>query len=98
MMFFEGKAFVTKLKEVLGWTGGGVYKRIDENRELLELLLREVPEYMDKNPWVVGWLKCHDEFFVELEKLAELKEGRFLGQAKNPNGKFPRPFPAIETK
>jgi hypothetical protein len=29
---------LSKVKNILGFTGGGVRKRIDENRELLELL------------------------------------------------------------
>jgi len=30
---------------------GGVFKRMDENRELFELLCREHPEVFRKNPW-----------------------------------------------
>ena len=40
-----------KLKEIcttLELTSGGIYKRIDENRELLEFLAEESPEILQK--------------------------------------------------
>lgn len=81
------------IKKILGWTGGGVHKRIDENRELLELLRREAPDFLEKHREVVGWLQAHDEFFVDLASAVKLEEGRFLAQAQTQPERFPRPWP-----
>lgn len=44
----------------------GVYKRIDENRELLELLIQETPELFKTHGWIRGWFKCQDEYLLAL--------------------------------
>ena len=49
--------------------GHGVFKRQDENRELLQLLQLKCPHLVRDYPWVEGWLKAHDDFFAELAKL-----------------------------
>ena len=46
----------------------GIYKRIDENRELLELLKHEAPALLDNCWWIEGWLRSQDDF---LEKIAQ---------------------------
>ena len=60
----------SKLKAFLRDAGvgmsGGAYKRIDENRELLELLQTDAPEFLASHPWVEGWISAHDKFFVAL--------------------------------
>lgn len=84
---------ISKVKNILGFTGGGVHKRIDENRELLELLQRDAPEFLATHSWVEGWLSSNDEFFVALELNVPITEGRFLGQAQSRSGDFPRPWP-----
>jgi hypothetical protein len=63
---------------------GGLLKRIDENRELLELLQRESPQLLKSNPWMVGWLQANDDFFVELAQLLKV-HSRDIG--------FPRAWP-----
>jgi hypothetical protein len=83
------------IKPILGFTGGGVHKRIDENRELLDLLQREAPEFLRSHRWVEGWLACHDEFFVALESKVPITAGRYLTQARMNPGKFPRPWPGV---
>ena len=55
------------------FSGGGVFKRIDENRELLEVLQQKAPEFLQKNPWVYLWIEAHDEFFTELAKAADME-------------------------
>lgn len=76
---------------VLERVSGGVHKRVDENRELLELLRQKSPQLLKDCPWVEGWLRCNDEFFGALESLAKP-----LG-ADNPQFQqrpgFPRPWP-----
>ena len=46
--------------------GRGAHKRVDENRELLELLQSKVPHLLDECPWIVGWLRANDEVFVAM--------------------------------
>jgi hypothetical protein len=84
---------LSKVKSILGWTGGGVHKRIDENRELLELLQRDAPEFLAAHCWVEGWLASNDEFFSALASSVPITEGRFLGQAQRRPTEFPRPWP-----
>ena len=80
------------VEDVTSRIGRGVFKRIDENRELLQLLKERCPNVVENYPWIEGWLRSHDDFFVELAKVT---------QAANPfehfkgNGEpvFPRPWP-----
>lgn len=71
--------------------GGGVHKRVDENRELLELLQQRAPSLLQECFWIETWLQGNDEFLSALESLAER-----LG-ANNPvyprGPRFPRPWP-----
>lgn len=93
-MFFKSKAMLTKLKQILGFEGGGVQKRIDENRELLELLSNKAPGFMVSRPAVVGWLKSNDEFFCALAGQLPVERERFSAIPLNqPGGPFPRPWP-----
>lgn len=77
------------IDEVLnGYQNGyGIYKRIDENRELLELLKKECPEFLEDHFWIEGWLESHDQFFSELALAAKTKNRRV--NIRN----FPRPWP-----
>lgn len=84
---------ITPLQHIIGFVSGGVHKRIDENRELLELLLREAPDFMERHSWVEGWLLGHDQFFVAVEQAVPVSKGQYLGAAKRPNSRFPRPWP-----
>ena len=72
-MFFKKRTRLRAIESILEYAGGGVFKRIDENRELLELLQRESPEFLQKHPWVNGWIEAHDEFFTELAKSAQMQ-------------------------
>ena len=71
-MFFKN-ARLRAIESVMKFTGGGIFKRIDENRELLELLQRESPEFLQKHPWVNLWIEAQDEFFTELAKAAQMQ-------------------------
>ena len=77
--------------DILARHEGGVYKRIDENRELLELLQREAPELLAKRPWITGWLKSQDQFLSDLEGAALVTGAQFPPRGE-PTG-FPRPWP-----
>lgn len=86
------------MKRILGWVGGGVHKRIDENRELLELLQQEASELIASKPWIISWVQSNDDFFCELEAVVPLNEGRFLDQAKRKGSGFPRPWPGEDAE
>lgn len=64
----------------------GVHKRIDENRELLELLQQRAPEFLRENFWVEGWLRGQDMFLNDLLRALPIP---------NPleSKQFPRPWP-----
>jgi hypothetical protein len=84
-----------RIKYILGWSGGGVHKRIDENRELFDLLRSEAPEFLAKHNWVASWLRAHDEFFTDIENEVHLDDGRFVQRAKMYRAgeyQFPRPW------
>jgi hypothetical protein len=92
MMFGKRKA-LDLVQTILARHYGGIYKRIDENRELLELLQRDAPELLAKQPWVVGWLESQDGFLRDLES-AVTPTGVQFAKHTSPSGQsFPRPWP-----
>lgn len=58
-----------RIDQTVARIGGGITKRIDENRELLEVLQARCPHLLRERPWIVGWLRANDEFFAELDRL-----------------------------
>jgi hypothetical protein len=72
-----------------------VYKRIDENRELLELLNAKVPEFVAAHPRVEGWLQSQDEFLTQLALDIPIDDARFLPDAHFGNDAFPRQWPVV---
>lgn len=68
---------------------GGLVKRIDENRELLELLQERVPQFVSSHPWLVGWIQANDNFFTQLEDILETHQA--LRMPKD----YPRPWPGV---
>lgn len=66
---------------------GGIYKRIDENRELLELLQEQAPDLLQNAPWVEGWLDTQDRFLIELAEATKPDDSRLSSH-------FPRPWPS----
>lgn len=82
-----------QVKKLCRSNGRGIYKRIDENRELLELLQRESPDLMKRCPWIEGWLESQDHFLVELAATVGTKN-RLAGSFPN----FPRPWPGHDRK
>ncbi len=69
--------------------GGGIDKRLDENRELLEYLKDNHEEVLMKSPWIVGWIRANDEFF----QLAKQHLGKT--DVELSSMQLPRPFPEI---
>lgn len=68
--------YVSPLDRLINLRGatGGLHKRIDENREIMNLIYTEAPQLVSKNPWLVGWLNANDEFFTQLAAIAPPKE------------------------
>lgn len=59
------------LDAVMLGVGRGVFKRIDENRELLDLLQHESPELLKRCFWISDWLEDQDRFLVERAEAAK---------------------------
>lgn len=79
---------IERLANTRGSTGGLV-KRIDENRELLELLQREAPALLQAHPWMEGWIASNDSFFVQLDMIVQARPHQRWSD-------FPRPWPGRE--
>lgn len=97
MNIFRSAGLMKRVRKILGWSGGGIHKRIDENRELLELLQQEAPHLLKSYYWIEGWLKANDEFFNDLAATVPISEGRFLGHVKSTGTPFPRQWPNKST-
>lgn len=65
---------LSKLEKLISQNERGVYKRIDENRQLLELLIREAPDLFETHGWIRGWFKSLDEYLLALSYEAKLSE------------------------
>lgn len=74
-----------QLLNVIGSRQAGIFKRLDENRELLELLIQETPELLRTHPWVVGWLASQDDFLQELAIVSGITQQKRI-----------RPWPSAE--
>lgn len=66
--FNSAQRTLNKVQEILGLAGGGVHKRIEENRVLLQLLQHEAPDFLTRNIWVEGWLVSNHHLFSDLAK------------------------------
>ncbi len=76
-----------QLVSIIETKEAGIFKRLDENRELLELLMQETPEFLATHPWVVSWLESQDDFLLELAILSDV-----------PQHKKIRPWPLPESR
>ncbi|EIX7311936.1 hypothetical protein MK605_004648 [Escherichia coli] len=86
----ESREKLQVLEEVIAQSHRGVFKRIDENRELLELLYREAPELMNNFPWIRNWIVSQDEY---LNKLAEVSGAENPFERPYDDKPYPRAFP-----
>ncbi len=82
---------IDQLLTVLERNQGGVYKRLDENRELLEHIQSHAPEYLHAHPWVGGWIETQDMFLLDLIAAAEFRPPRAI-----PGFQWPRPWPGLD--
>lgn len=75
------------VKKLLQHNEGGLYKRIDENRELLQLIQEKAPEFLKENGWIEGWLRSQDNFLSALIEPMDIPN-------PNPSRRsFPRAWP-----
>lgn len=79
---------LSRVESTLSTNNGGIHKRIDENRELLELLAASAPDFLLHHPWVLNWFRSQDEF------LRRLAESPIAPRADR--WRQPRPFPASD--
>lgn len=93
-MFDKSKRQLDQVREVVSILGGGVYKRIDENRELLEELRRYAPDLLKARPWIELHLSQHDEFFVGVAEAIPPIKARFMPSEA---GSLPFPCPWTTT-
>jgi len=91
-MFGSKKMEYRELLDVIKNTEGGIYKRIDENRELLQLLLEEHPDLLKNKPWIERWILATDNYLISLLRHTELP----LSKPGDPQ--MPRPFPTTVRK
>ena len=66
------KEKLEKIEAVINTSEIGVKKRIDENRELIELLQLEAPELIKAKPWILNWLFSQDKFLVDLMNASQV--------------------------
>ncbi|CDQ10475.1 conserved protein of unknown function [Acidithiobacillus ferrivorans] len=86
------KRQLASIQEVINNHSQGIYKRIDENRELMELLVRDGgPGFLERNSWVVSWLESQDAFLEALRKVAGLS----VNKPGSPMEGYPRPRPYL---
>lgn len=86
MFGIQAKKKLAAVAAVLTHSQRGIHKRIDENRELLELLQERAPEFLATHFWVEGWLRSQDDFLSDLSSALPVPN-------PVPTGSFPRPWP-----
>lgn len=68
--------------------GRGIWKQVDENRELLQFLFSEFPEIKERAFFIESWIEDTDIFLNCLIELLELKQS-------HPSPFFPRHWPGL---
>lgn len=91
--FFRNKT-LSKIIATIGRCEGGIHKRIDENRELLELIQADAPELLRKNPWIVGWLGSQDNFLNQIVLASDCNKYPDVMIRQE----YTRPWPIVDVK
>lgn len=86
------KSSGSDIEHILRHEGRGIYKRIDENRELLLLLQQCAPTVLRDHFWVESWLNNQDRFLCRLANTLDHTPTGFDGL-----GLAPRPWPGSIT-
>ncbi|HHR6469881.1 TPA: hypothetical protein ACS8CE_003496 [Providencia alcalifaciens] len=77
------------VKKICSTYQRGIYKRIDENRELLDLLCKENSDFIKSHWYVVNWIKSQDDFLVKMADTLKIEKP--LG-----GNNYPREFKSKE--
>jgi hypothetical protein len=83
--------FDQEMQMVVCRTEGGIYQRIDENRQLLDTIKRHSPELLVGNPEVAAWLLSQDEFLLSLSRLVAPDKCKV-----QPRRDYPRKWPRLD--
>lgn len=67
---FKNKKLMEIESIIIG--NGGIERKIDINRKLLELILDENPGLLKTHPWVTSWIGEHERFYHELTTAADI--------------------------
>lgn len=62
---------LARVEQVCQYSCRGIFKRIDENRELFEFLQQKAPDVLERFIWIEGWLAGQDIFLVDLANALE---------------------------
>jgi hypothetical protein len=85
---------LARIHGVINSHSRGIYKRIDENRELMELLARDGgPGFLCRNSWVASWLESQDDFLDALRDACGLPVNKPGGPLEG----YPRHRPSYNT-
>ena len=68
--------------------GRGIWKRIDENRELLVCIQEHAPDLLKRCPWIDGWIAGTDIFLNDLAAAIEIDVPEWMAMLHTP-----RPWP-----
>lgn len=87
------------LDVIANGTAGGIHKRIDENRELLELLDREAPVLLHAHPYIIHWIRSNDDFLSAIEEIVTAEDAPFKKRAASHYlGIYPRKWPDVSSQ
>lgn len=78
MRGFFVRVFSGRISALFEKAEGGIFKRIDENRELAIMLYKHAPDFLRDNPQAVRILQSQDCFMSELAKQPIYKAERCL--------------------
>lgn len=96
-MIFGKSRLLDAIKRLVARSEGGVYKRIDENRELVEYLCTSAPEFVKAHPWIFSWLVAQDVFLCNLAEMCpptERPSFPLRNALHHARGRaYPRPWP-----
>ena len=64
---------LNSLIEVIKNSEGGIEKRLDENRELLETIIRDSPTLLKDNLWIVHWIRSTEQYLLKVSGAANIE-------------------------
>lgn len=63
---------IDSIFETIKCTEGGINKRIDENRELLQLIKNQCPQLLSRHPWVNGWIDSQEQYLLAIAEVTHI--------------------------